>query len=520
MLSRFLKAANALLFGQIISRLGSFILIPIYLARWTPAVYGEWLAMFAAIGYLSTLDIGMQVAAVNRLTQAYARRDLEEYRRVQRSALALYILVALAGSIVLLSSALSLPLSRWIGLRITPPHTAATVILLLGTYLLWSMPGKVIVSTYQTMGNLARAQWINNVQQIAMIAGTIALLAANHGMVAIAALQPLGLLGVLLYSYFDLRLRHPEIAPGIRGASFRTVRELLHPSLMFALIALSMLVYFQGQTLLVSIALGGVAVAVLSVSRTLVVLLRTIVDAMTDAACPDIARLYALDESARLRQLLRILAGSTVAVVAAGAAAFWWEGASVIEVWTRGRLHPDPILLRLLLLLAIGQSVWLCAAVFSSATNHNRSLAFSYVASNASGILCAVLLVPRYGVRGVPIALLIGEAAFCYHFVVRHTCRMISMPYASFARKLWTFVIVVTGTTIAAAYPVHAGLKVFAPLRWGAVGIVAFVTASAITWGFWLDAEHRHAVLERLRYLLRGRTDVAARSLASEVEVP
>ena len=94
MLKRVAKALNATLFGHMIARLGSFVLVPLFLGRWSASVYGEYLALFAAVSYLSGLDIGMQLATVNRLTKAYAKKDLDEYRLVQHSALTFYLCVA------------------------------------------------------------------------------------------------------------------------------------------------------------------------------------------------------------------------------------------------------------------------------------------------------------------------------------------------------------------------------------------------------------------------------------------
>ena len=94
MFRRVLPAANAIFLGHLIVRLGSLVLVPLFLRYWSPISYGEYLALFAAVGYLASLDIGMQWAAVNRLTQAYARNDLEEYRTVQHSSFFFYLLLS------------------------------------------------------------------------------------------------------------------------------------------------------------------------------------------------------------------------------------------------------------------------------------------------------------------------------------------------------------------------------------------------------------------------------------------
>src|SRR5215467_7679436 len=135
MVKRILRAINAIFFSHVIVRLGSLILVPLFLKYWTANLYGEYLALFAAVSYLTSLDFGMQQAAVNRLTQAYARGDLVEYRAVQHTALAFYLL--LATSVTLFAAgAWLVPITRWLGLKITSPATATDVVVLLAVYVM------------------------------------------------------------------------------------------------------------------------------------------------------------------------------------------------------------------------------------------------------------------------------------------------------------------------------------------------------------------------------------------------
>src|SRR6266852_2396307 len=121
MFKRVLKAANAIFFAHVIVRLGSFILVPLCLKSWSATLYGEYLALFATVSYLTSLDFGMQQAAVNRMTQAYARRDMAQYRSVQHTALFFYLLLATGATLLITALVCLAPLPRWVGLKITPP---------------------------------------------------------------------------------------------------------------------------------------------------------------------------------------------------------------------------------------------------------------------------------------------------------------------------------------------------------------------------------------------------------------
>jgi O-antigen/teichoic acid export membrane protein len=511
MLRRFLKAANATLFGQVIARFGSFLLLPIFLSRWTPAVYGEWLTLYAAVGYLASLDVGMQAAALNRLTAAYARHDLSDYRRAQNSAFAMYTVTAGLGLVLLTAATATMPIGRWLGLRYTSEKDAAVVLLFLGAYVLLSMPGKVVIGSYQTMGNLAKSQWVSNIRLIATFGATGALLLLNQGMRSLASVPLFTTVATVIFVLLSLRREHPEIAPGIGAADWHTIRGLMKPSVMFALVMGAMLLHYQALTMVVSVALGGAAVTVYVVSRTMTSMLRAATDTIADSVTPDICRLDALQDRTQLRQILRFLAGLSVCIGVAGSAAIWWEGASVISVWTRGRLVPDVQLLRLLSLVAIGQSAWVGLGVFGAATNRNRTVATCYVASNVIAVALAIALIHTLGTRAIPIGLLVGEALACYHFIVWDACKHCSERYLTFALKLWLFVAGATALALSGTYFVHrsfpAGTTLF---RWLAVAIVSSVLSGVTTWFAWFGTDERGKLKSRLVSLFRAEASEAS----------
>src|SRR5258708_36629514 len=98
------------------------------------------------------------------MTQAYARGDIAEYRSVQDTALAFYLLLATGATLLIAAFAGLAPLPRWIGLRVTNPAPATLVIILLAGYVMGSRPTRLVTAPYQSIGNLTRSPWILNIQ--------------------------------------------------------------------------------------------------------------------------------------------------------------------------------------------------------------------------------------------------------------------------------------------------------------------------------------------------------------------
>src|SRR6266704_395987 len=503
MLKRVLKAANAIFCAHVIVRLGSFILVPLCLKYWSAPLYGEYLALFAAVSYLTSLDFGMQQAAINRMTQAYARKDIAQYRSVQHTALFFYLL--LATGVTLLAAALVCvaPLSRWVGLKITTPTTASVVIVLLAVYVMWSMPSRLVTATYQSMGNLTRSQWIANAQQILVLVLSGLALALGGGMMSIAVIQVVTVAIVSLFVLFEVRRRFPEVFPGIREAKFSVLRTLASPSLLFGLLLVGNLIAYQGSTLLVSASLGGVAVVILSLSRAIIDVIRQALYSISLALCPDFARMEALGEFARLRTVHRLTVVTTAAITLALAATVWYEGPQLITVWTRGRIAPDTVLLRLFLVLLALQTPWAASSTVAAATNRHQAQAIGYFIAAIVGITVAAMLVPSLGTWAVPLGLILGEAAGCYHFVIKATCQIIGEPYAAFALRFWIGFGVVAASVLVVGQLVHNVMPGPMLVRWAVMGLSTTAVAFVATWIVWLTREDRALLRPRLRTLPR-----------------
>src|ERR1017187_6562914 len=99
-LKRLFRSLSALFAGQFLNIVGNLLLVPLFLSRWSSGVYGEWMALYAVIAYFGVTDLGMNLAAANGMTEAYARHDIGRYRYLQSSAMTFYVGMAFSVSIL------------------------------------------------------------------------------------------------------------------------------------------------------------------------------------------------------------------------------------------------------------------------------------------------------------------------------------------------------------------------------------------------------------------------------------
>lgn len=484
MLKRLLRSLAAIFAGQFLNIVGNLLLVPLFLSQWPSGVYGEWMALSAVVAYFGVTDLGMNLAAVNAMTAAYARGDLGRYRYLQGSAMAFYVAMAFSVSLLFGFLAAVLPIPAWIGIRDIPPAVAAWVTWLLASRLLWQMPAAQLGSIYHSTGNLAAAQWFLNLQSIGLLAATATVLLLHGGVLRLALWGAAPMMAVTAGAWFSLRRSHPELLPKLSEARIAGLRELLSPSLLFGLIMLSMALTLQGPVLLVSQALGGTAVALLVTTRTLANVVRQMVAPVQNALWPELTRLDAVGAQSALRLGHRLLVIGSVALSAAFAGALWFEGASVMAVWTNGKLAADVWLLRIFLLAMVLQAAWLPSSLFMMASNRHLRLAHSYFISAVFTLAAIALLIRHCGLLAVPLGVLIGDALACYHFVIKDACGALKEEYAQFAARLWAGVGAISCAAWGAGYLGHSVAVGPAPMRWLEVGALTTLAAALTAWGF------------------------------------
>src|SRR5258705_5406014 len=103
-LRRVVATVSALISGQALVRIGSLLIVPLFLHRWSPAEYGEWLTLSAVAGYLALADPAIHLAAVNELTRLHSLGDVKGFQRVLASSLTAYVVLASLGTAALVGA--------------------------------------------------------------------------------------------------------------------------------------------------------------------------------------------------------------------------------------------------------------------------------------------------------------------------------------------------------------------------------------------------------------------------------
>ncbi len=507
---RLRSGALASLLSHVITAAGQMLVVPMYLVAWGGELYGEWLALSAAVAYAGLCDLGFATYTINVLGANRARGEADEYTRNLHSALTFSLGASVLALGVALLALLFLPFESWFSAGSRPLLLGAGALLALQVTL--AIPRGLLLGLYRTFGETARGLSLANAQRLGYFGATALALGLGGDWLAVAASQLVPTVALFAWIRFDVRRRHPEVELGWAKSERSRWRAALSPSLFFLLIQGSLVLVLQGSALVVGALFGAASVALFVSLRTLSNLARQVAGSLSNVLWPELTGLAAQGRGRELRAL-HSLAVKGLSALSLNAALFLYlAGEPLFELWTRGRLEFEPQLFHALLAWLVLQAPWTASSYVLLATNRHRNLATRQLASGVLGLAAGCALGAAWGPAGVVWGLLLAEFGLCAWSVPRAVCELIGESPAFLAREIYVRGgLVGTGLALA-AWPLHRVS--------GSMGAlfelpVAFAFATGVggsaAWLLWFSSAERGLLLRVLRGKVQPRA-VAERS--------
>lgn len=313
-------AGNA---GQVVVFLNQLILPAAFLKSYGIALYGEWLALSAAIGYLSTVNFGLQTYTYMQMTIHYSRGEVEECRHVQSAGLRVLLSFFFVSWLVLLVI-FAMPLDSWLHLTI-PLFEAQLTLYLLGGQITMGFLSGFFSGKFMVFGSAHRgANWNTATQFVAVL--VMATLALRHvAFYWIAGAQVALTVISVIVMVVDLHRLAPDIRPTLRYWKPGSLMAILKPSGQYALLYSSNVLAYQIPILIMQRLLGPAAVVIYSVTRTIFSMGRRLITMITwtisqevtlfygERNWPSLYRLYDLSERVVLTFTVPLTFGSMLA---------------------------------------------------------------------------------------------------------------------------------------------------------------------------------------------------------------
>ena len=408
---RILQGVSAGAVGQALNLAGRLLLVPLFLKTWGSEAYGEWLILSTLPAWLALSDLGGQVYFVNRLTIAWAARDIPMFRKTLGTAMAVFLF--LPGFLFLILSLLILvfPIPALLGVSATPPTIGKGVMLFLALQVLVSLPQGLVLGVYRAIGELPRGVMLGNVMLLGQLLLTAGILVLNGSMLILAAVQSLPAVAVAVYALRDIRGRLPT--HGMFNPRYYDkfiAQKALHPSLHFLGIQMAQALVIQGSTMVVGWALGSVEVVVFATMRMLINLAKQVLGLLSHSAWPEFTRLEGSGEHRHLTKLLQTIGRVSFIGTLALTLALTIFGREIFNYWLSGRLAYNSAAMGAFCAYILLSVHWTLNANLLMAINRHEVLARWQILFSATGVMLCYVGALTGALDRAVLGLVIGEA--------------------------------------------------------------------------------------------------------------
>jgi O-antigen/teichoic acid export membrane protein len=399
-LKRLLKLLAAFLMGQGVTVISQLLIPPFFLLRYGSGVevYGEWVALTAAVSYLNSLNYGIQNYANNQMAILYHRDELDQAKAVQANALRL-ILIAILALSLLGSVAFFLPLARLLSLRHTSSSAASLTIFLMILQLSIGWLFSLISSSYLVIGQAHRGQSWANGQRLFFVLTMAAFLWNRASFPVLALTQLVTTVAFLVFVIVDVRVHAPILLPSLRFGSMKTMVSIMKPSGYFGLLAVSAFLCWQGPVLIIEKLLGPASVAIFSLSRVVFNLSRMILITLTMSISQDITLLFGQKNWAGLRRLYDLSERVVLFLIPTITVGTLLMCPVLFALWLHKRTLYDPGMCLLMAAISAVMGIKEHKYQFQVASNEHQSISRFSLAAYSSMLLLSAFTLKTYGIE-------------------------------------------------------------------------------------------------------------------------
>lgn len=421
-LKRILQLLAAFFMSQGVSVVNQLLVPPLFLHRYANGVemYGEWVALTAAVSYLGTLNFGIQNYANNQMTLHYNRGEEDEAKRVQSSALRLILILVLIAT-ALGVGILFMPVARWMGLRHISSAAAAMTLFLMALQLVATWFFAFLSNSYLVIGELHRGAAWQNAQRLTAVLAMAAFLWVGASFPVLALTQLASIVVFTMIVLIEIKIRAPILLPSVRYGSRQDMMGVLKPSAYYGLYAFSAFFCWQGPVLLIQKILGPAAVAVFALSRVIFNMSRQLLIVLSYSIGQETINLIARRSWAQLRRMYDlservVLALDPVLTVGALLAC-----PAIFAVWLRhDRTLYQPGICILMAAVSAVIGIREHKYTFQFLSNEHEGVArFSLIAYGGM-IVAAALTLKTWGVDAFVVCWLAAELAIAVYVIAQN----------------------------------------------------------------------------------------------------
>lgn len=459
-LSRILSASAAAWARIGITIVSQVALVPLYLSSWDAEVYGSWLLLQAVWAAIAILDLGHhEYIGYECLRRPADNRP--EISEIMMSAIPVAVLIGVWDILLVTGLVQSSQVAAWVGAdeQLFGQWSNALLLMAVTSLFTTSVSG-ILIRGIAPFGYYPRVAWWGTFYAIvtAVTPGFAVYLGADLWETALTLCAT----NIAYHAahFFDItRIAKrerlfaavPDFAKGIcRGAAAlwlvaKTFAEMLRQ---------------QGTRLLLAPLAGVSDLAAFATMRTGANFALQGLNTISGPVMPELMRYLAVRDQARTESAFAVVWLMLCGVLCPAVLLVQYVAPFVFPLWTQGKIQFDP---QLFLMLSLGILIVALAQPATAILLGNNLLRYQLVISLAAGcttVVALFLLVPRLGIRGAALGLLIAEvfslSIYCGIAIRWLRSKDMRWPTKAFLVSALSIVNGAAGMSAIAALPEHS----------------------------------------------------------------
>ena len=383
--------------------------IPILLKFWGVEYYGEWLLLFTIPSYVGMSDMGLGTATTSELSMLVQGGNAAQASVILRNTFWFILLVGGIPFLLLGLSMFFLPWYDWLHFsKITPDEFGPAFFFLL-LYVYLSLFLTLPLGYYRVQQVYHRERVISSIFRIIEFGSVVAAVIMGCKIVAVALVYFAVRLIMLIFVLMELSQRYDGFRLLPFSLGYSKVRHLLRPGLSAMTIYMGQNFMVQGLVSIIGIGLGSAQVVIFSTARTLVNVVKQVVNIINLSVTSEFSYAYGKGQWDVLRKLFRVSVKGNFVMALAMLSGLYLFGFEIIDIWTGGKVAVTNPFFLLVLLGTLVNTIWNGYLVLMVATNQLGRSGVFFLLNALLLLLINGVGIHYFGLNGVSASILAFE---------------------------------------------------------------------------------------------------------------
>lgn len=451
---RFWHIARSVLsnwFATVATLAVGFFLQPFVVHHLGDLSYGIWVLTVSTIGYLVMLDLGMTNSLLRYISKGHAVQNHESSS--DSLSAVLWVRLQISALILVLTAAIAIEFPRFFKVPPALGREAREAVLIIGLATAITMTFGVFGATLSALNRYDLRTYVTLAQLTIRMAGVIFVLRSGYGIVAIALCELVAACVGNVMLFYLSRAIYPELTVRLVKPKWEVLRSIWSYSSYAFLLTIAVQLVYQSDNMVVGAFISASAVTFYSIGNTLCRYTQQLVNSMTNIFCPVASTFEAAGNLSALRTLYINGTRATLVLSLPIVTTLIIRGHTFIGLWMGAEYAAQSGVVLAILATALLFSLQnLTAGSIALGVGKHKTVAWWAVGEGIANLTLSIVLVRRFGIRGVAIGTLLPSLVVQVIFWPRYVCQLTDVSFLEVYRSIWAPIFLCTLPFMIATY--------------------------------------------------------------------